>query len=435
MSSPYSELRYLDVTGSGIGRKSIEISFQFLQKHELEIEEESNQMDQSLWAMSRNQPDSSEALLCLRCRVSHPIAQKVNLIFNNFRDKYELELKDMLVYVLDDTGEVFLRSSYKTDEDSNEIRRQPLNWNTLLEMADKGIRPFSTDIIHSFDPDLSGLSTWAKNKVQANSDLKTYLRSCGLLLISPWALIADSTPTRVREAWSRCGDGNIQVMEMESLHRSYLSNYKAAKEVYRKSTGKATGWVPDAEFLASLNPPQKNRENLALLDQAIRQYLVGTNFTRQFKEGEEALLQSAPSTSSESSNSDLVQSIHQALQRSTQPIVKAAIESDRPRWEKDPSRELAWQLYGQGLGQREIATRCDHKQAWVSKLLLEKTLSENIAQEAAVALVRRSEFKPLLKDPAGVDRMIEELRNYLVSSEQKGNTSLLRQAVHEALQS
>ena len=227
----------------------------------------------------------------------------------------------------------------------------------------------------------------------------------------------------------------MKVEEMEKLHRSYLSNYKVAKEVYKRTTGKAIGWVPDAEFLASLTPPQKNTDNLDSLDKAIRQYLVGINFTRQFEEGEEDLLQNSSFNDNEFGNEELIQFIHQALQRSTQPIVKAAIKADRPKWEKDPNRELAWQLYGEGLGQREIATRCDHKQAWVSKLLLEKTLSENIAQEAAVDLVKRSEFKPLLKEPTGVDRMIEELRNYLVSSEQEGNISLLRQAVHEALQS
>ncbi len=134
-------------------------------------------------------------------------------------------------------------------------------------------------------------------------------------------------------------------------------------------------------------------------------------------------------------NEDLIKALHQTLKRSTQSVVKAAIDADRSRWGKDPNRELAWQLYGQGLGQRDIATRCNHKQGWVSKLLLEKTRSEQIAQEAAVDLIKRSEFKPLLQDPLGVDRMIDELCNYLVASEQEEKISLLRQGVNEALNS
>ena len=105
----------------------------------------------------------------------------------------------------------------------------------------------------------------------------------------------------------------------------------------------------------------------------------------------------------------------------------------RSKWQKDASRKLAWELYSQGMGQREIATRCDHKQGWVSKLLEEKTLSESIAQEASLSLVRRSGFQEIRKDPQGLDRMIEQLRNHLVSSEQEGDISPLRQMVKTAL--
>mgnify|MGYP001198834375 FL=1 len=94
---------------------------------------------------------------------------------------------------------------------------------------------------------------------------------------------------------------------------------------------------------------------------------------------------------------------------------------------------MAWELYSQGLSQRDIASRCEHKQAWVSRLLSEKNLSENIAQEAAVELIRRPEFQPVRKDPQGVDRMIEQLRNYLFSSELEEKVPLLRQMIHEVL--
>ena len=125
--------------------------------------------------------------------------------------------------------------------------------------------------------------------------------------------------------------------------------------------------------------------------------------------------------------------ILQSLKRSAIPNEKNVINADRAKWDKDPSRKLAWDLYAQGLSQRDIACRCEHKQAWVSKLLSEKTLSENIAQEAAVELIRRPEFQPVRKDPQGVDRMIEQLRNYLFSSELEEKVPLLRQMIHEVL--
>ena len=259
------------------------------------------------------------------------------------------------------------------------------------------------------------------------------LKSCGILLISPWALIADSTPTRVKKAWERCGDGNFVIKDIESLHNSYLSQYKQAKELYKKSTGKNSGWVPDSSFLSSLKPPQKDRNGLLAIDKAIRQYLAGTSFTRQFEEGEESQIENPYRDNDEESNTELIKLIQQSLERSAKSIVKNVINADRAKWDKDPSRKKAWELYSQGLSQRDIASRCEHKQAWVSKLLSEKTLSEKIAQEAAVELIRRPEFQPVRKDPQGVDRMIEQLRNYLFSSEQEEKVPLLRQIIHEVL--
>ena len=422
----------LDVATNGICKKLIKFSSESLQAN-IQLQEVSSDSDRSLWEICQTQSETTEALLLLRCRVSHPILEKVRVLFNQFQDKYDLDLKDMLISVLDDTGDLFLRLPKRKDDGMIETLRRSFNWKTLKELSSAQIKPFGADIIYSFDPDLSGLSTWAKNKVQANAELKAYMKSCGILLISPWALIADSTPTRVKKAWERCGDGNFVIKDIESLHKSYLSQYKQAKELYKKSTGKISGWVPDSSFLSSLKPPQKDRNGLLAIDKAIRQYLAGTSFTRQFEEGEEAQIENPLKDSDEDSSTELIKLIQQSLERSAIPIVKNVINADRAKWDKDKTRKLAWELYSQGLSQRDIASRCEHKQAWVSKLLSEKTLSEKIAQEAAVELIRRPEFQPVRKDPQGVDRMIEQLRNYLFSSEQEEKVPLLRQIIHEVL--
>ena len=432
MSSPYSQLCILDVENNGIGRKQFELSYDSLPKG-IELNEVSAEVDRDLLEISQIKKETSQALLFLRCRVSHPISEKVKRLFKNFQEKYELDLKDMLSCVLDDSGEIFLRLPQRTNTGNIETLRKPFSWETLSELSRKEIRPFGAEVIYNFDPNLSNLSTWAKNKVQANSELKRYLRNQGLLMISPWALIADSTSTRVKEAWQRCGDGNLQLQEVELIHNSYLSQYKEAKAIFKKTTGKNSGWVPDADFLASLNPPQKDRNSLLAIDKAIRQYLAGTGFSRQFKDGEESQIESVNLNSENDSSEELVKAIHESLKRSALPILKNAIDNDRSKWEKDSSRKLAWELYARGLSQRDIANQCEHKQAWVSKLLAEKSLSENISQEAAMELIRRPEFQPIRKDPEGVDRMIEQLRNYLISSEQEETKPLLRQMINEVL--
>ena len=62
-------------------------------------------------------------------------------------------------------------------------------------------------------------------------------------------------------------------------------------------------------------------------------------------------------------------------------VANQIIKKDRTKWIKDPSRKNAWMLYGEGLSQREIASKCDHKQGWVSKLIPENKISEEIAQD------------------------------------------------------
>ena len=430
--SPYKELCILDAASNGVKNKHIEVLTQsFTEKIQLDVV--SAEADRFLWEISRKDKESYQSLLLLRCRVSHPIYEKVNLLFNQFQAKYELSLQEMLSCVLDDNGEIFLRFLKKAANGKGEILRRPFNWETLIEFSNREIKPFGADIIYNFDPDLSSLSTWSKNKVQANSELKSYLKSCGLLMISPWALIADSTPRRVKEAWERCGDGCLQLKDVISLHNSYLSQYKQAKETHKRNTGKISGWIPDTVFLSSLSPPQNDRNALIAIDKAIRQYLLGTNYIRQFKEGEESQIASPSINDNEDLNKELIRSILESLKRVGIPIVENVIASDRSRWGKDPSRKLAWELYGQGLSQRDIGARCNHKQAWVSRLIEEKHLSERIAQEAAVELIRRPEFQPLRKDPEGIDRMIEQLRNYLVSSEQEGTVPPLRQIIHTTL--
>ena len=434
MSSPYRELCILDTEIQGVGQKKIDVPSALFQQ-EIELEEASVNTDRTLLEISRTKKEKTEALLLLRCRVSHPISEKIKLLFYQFQKKYELDLKDMLSCVLDDSGDNFLRLPQKKEEGKIELLRKPFNWETLKQLSKTQIRPFGADIIYNFDPKLSNLSTWAKNKVQAHSELKKYLRNCGLLLISPWALIADSTSTRIKEAWQRCGDGHLQLKEVELIHNSYLSQYREAKAIFKKSTGKNSGWVPDANFLASLTPPQKDRDSLLAIDKAIRQYLAGTAFSRHFKDGEESQIESVNNNSEDDSSKELIKDILETLKRSALPIIKNAIDNDRSKWGKDPSRKLAWELYARGLSQRDIAKRCEHKQAWVSKLLAEKSLSENISQEAAMELIRRPEFKPIRKKPEGVDRMIEQLRNYLISSEQEEEetTPLLRQIINEVL--
>ena len=176
---------------------------------------------------------------------------------------------------------------------------------------------------------------------------------------------------------------------------------------------------------------------LRQLDQAIRRYLALR--PRAFRENEEAAVVDPASLEQVSSEqdheppSDLHSQILQKLEEAALPRIKEVLEKDRDKWTKDPSRELAWQLYGEGISQREIATRCDHKQGWVSKLLREKKLSHAIALDTATDLIRQPAFQSLAMDPNGSERLVDALQNHLVTSEQEGDVAPLRRWIRSYL--
>ena len=414
--------------------KRLDFDPKFEKQFNLESKEVSEDFDKKLLSFTKNNPSSKDALLALRCRVSFPIYEKVNLIHKQFSNQYEIKLDEMLVILLDDSGDNYLRLPSELDSKKNKFIRKTFSWETILDMKNnKFIKPFSAEVISEYNPKLSNLSTWTRNKVQGNYDLKSYLKSFGLLLISPWALIADSSRSMIINAWERCGEGQLKLNYVEKIYNSYIHKYKKAKESYKQRTGKISGWIPDEEFLISLDPPQKNTTNLLLIDKAIRQYKSGIESARSFENNEENQIENNYNDDNDFIRKDLTQKINKTLVSFSTEMIKKIINQDKKKWGKDEARKLAWKLYGDGLSQRDIAYKCSHKQGWVSKLIPEKRIAEEIAQDAAIEILKIKELNFLKKDPDGMERLIETLKNYLLNTENKNNVCILRNLIKEEI--
>ena len=414
--------------------KRLDFDPKFEKQFNLESKEVSEDFDKKLLSFTKNNPSSKDSLLALRCRVSFPIYEKVNLIHKQFSNQYEIKLDEMLVILLDDSGDNYLRLPSELDSKKNKFIRKTFSWETILDMKNnKFIKPFSAEVISEYNPKLSNLSTWTRNKVQGNYDLKSYLKSFGLLLISPWALIADSSRSMVIKAWERCGEGQLKLNYVEKIYNSYIHKYKKAKESYKQRTGKISGWIPDEEFLISLDPPQKNTTNLLLIDKAIRQYKSGIESARSFENNEENQIENNYNDDNDFIRKDLTQKINKTLVIFSTEMIKKIINQDKNKWGKDEARKLAWKLYGDGLSQRDIAYKCSHKQGWVSKLIPEKRIAEEIAQDAAIEILKIKELNFLKKDPDGMERLIETLKNYLLNTENKNNVCILRNLIKEEI--
>ena len=86
------------------------------------------------------------------------------------------------------------------------------------------------------------------------------------------------------------------------------------------------------------------------------------------------------------------------------------------------------------MSQRDIGPRCNHQQAWVSKLLDEKRRSAAIATAAAMELKRQPAFTALMTTVEGTERLVDALRNRLIEPEREGGDAPLRLWVLKYLQ-
>ncbi len=438
MAKEYCELCFLEPAqedGLKVSSKKLDIDSELIEKLDLSNIHEDKNIDKILLSITKEEPKNKDSLMALRCRVSHSIVQKISLIYKQFSKMEDIELSEMLVILLDDSGENYLRIPINEFNKKRSFIKKVFCWETIQNMQSKNnIKPFSAEIISEFNSSLSNLNTWTKNKVQGSSQLKSYLIKRGVLLKTTWSLIADSSNKRILEAWNRCGEGKFQTSYIKKLHESYIKEYKKAKTIYKEQTGKISGWQPDEEFLKSLNPPQQNKEALLTLGKAIRKYLTGVYKPIRFESDLESKFESFDKDIEDEPENNLITKIDSTLRSSGESIIKKLINQDKKKWDKDKSRKLAWQLYSQGLSQREIASRCVHKQAWVSKLIPEKKIAESVAQDAAIILLRVDNFSSLKNDIYGIERLVESLKNHLINSELNVNGPLLKQLIKEAIE-
>lgn len=110
-----------------------------------------------------SQPD---AQLCLRCYLSHAIAQACESLVRQFGTHHRFQINDLLPLVLDD------------DATLNPVPYQPL----------------SLHILKTFQPSAGSLTSWAIRQVRQHADVKQFLLEHGVYLISPWALLNDTKP-------------------------------------------------------------------------------------------------------------------------------------------------------------------------------------------------------------------------------------------------
>ena len=425
--SQYQELRMLSLQGICSKYPATASSYLAQEYPDYLEAEASRSIDLGLLEVAKS-ADTPLPLLCLRCRISHPLEAWLKATFNAHHERHGIEIKAMASYALDDEGALTIRCSKESTAD--------FTYSVISSLPKSPTSPFSAEILRSFDPALCGLPHWARLKIQSNNELKAYFKQHGLLLISDWALLRNSSPRRVQQACQAHLRSSATIESLIALHRSFLPLYDIAKQEFKVATGKSSGWQPGLEFLDQLDPTQdpfETKERLLAIAKAIRQLLTGSanqSLDQSLEAGYEPV---APSSASSDGPepAELKVLIDAALERAMDNLLPAQMQKEAIKFSKDEGRKLAFELYGQGLSQRDIAQQANHQQAWVSKLLDEKRRSSEIAIAAAIELKRRPEFISCGTSVEAAERLVNALRNHLVEPELEDDIPPLRRWVQQ----
>jgi len=421
----YSQLRRLQ--GTAIEGRPLEAAEECINEVAPEAAEATAHLDQELFRLSKDQ-GSAAALLCLRCRVSYPIEAWAKTMRKQWHSR-GVELASLACYGLNDLG----RLRFKTD--GGEFL--PFTYEQISALPKEAMSPFTAEIIRTYDPQRStGLPHWSKQKIQAHNGIKSYLKDLGILLISDEALLRHSSLRKTRDAVDFFGVSSASLEQCLELKQRYDALYDDAKKAYKERTGKSAGWIPEESFLEQLSPERDSRSTRALLKgiaDALRKLETGRlEVSLISEEGAEHDVEAAGVSSDDSpeeglSSSEQLELIGSALQRAMDSVLPLELEGEAKRFKRDPLKRRAWELYGQGFSTRQISDACGKGQAWVSKALKEKERAQIVATAAAVELKRHIAFRSCGQSPEAAERLVEGLRNHLVTPKREGDIAPLRQ--------
>jgi DNA-binding NarL/FixJ family response regulator len=426
----YSELRQL-LAGGSIQGKAVEGCAALVQSLAPGTSEPSRELDRALLLAAIDQPDP-RPLLGLRCRISHALEAWLLVTYKAHHNSRGINLAAMASYALDDDGALTIRTAPQS--------KQPFTYAQLALMPKGLVSPFSAEVLRSYDSALCGLPHWARLKIQSHNELKAYFRQHGLLLISDWALLRNSSPTRVRQACKQHLRSGDTIETLCALHTRYGPLYDAAKLVYKQATGKASGWQPDLPFLRELAPdedPFATNERLKAIASAIRQ-LMTEQATKSLDEAAQAgyepadpaSLSTASSQDEGPSSAELTALINAALQRAMDAHMPDVISAEGRQ--RDLLRCL-WAGWAEGMSNRPLAERCGTSCGTVSKKLRPTEHASTIATAAALELKRHPAFSSCGQNVEAAERLVDALRNHLLEPEREGEVAPLRRWIQQYL--
>lgn len=414
MSSSYTELRYYRSQTQRVESLHPIPARDTCQKLELEAPNKAG----DLLLLELCQADDPGAFLCLRCHVSHALELKARDLVAQFRPHTGLELNEIAGFALLDDGD----------------KRQSLSYIGLCKQPFGSILPFTAQVICSYDPLLgAGLPHWAKFRLNSYGPLKDYLRDVhSIILISDWALLADTSPTRLGNAL-QYPKGSPSLERALAIHAAYCQHYDQDRLEHRRRHGRSGGYAPSDALLQSVRPdaaPDDTRKLLQNMAEAVRRYrspgwkkkcLARQSDPDSIAQDPIESLQDPRSLhEADDGSATQLQQIAAALEWALDRLMPAVIAPAT----KEPLLLCIWSGFADGLTTRSIAERCGCSQVKASRTVRARRNATNVALQAAHELSRLPDFNSVAASAEGAERMVEALRNQLLAPEQEGKDSL-----------
>lgn len=215
--------------------KEIEVAKVFLTNFFADISDTNPELDviiqTQLMQLYLDNSSQSNLLVqrCLLCFISWQIEQSCIALERKFGDFHGFTSQDLLGYVLDDDGSLEASNFYQC---------------------------LAREILSSFNPSKSSLSTWVSRKVRQHKELNKYLLECGLYLVSDWAILNDTRPEQLSRILGEFHCLTItEIQTNQRLLSAYHKVYRAER-LRQRSENKSSG---------KCNPPT-NQQLQAILD-------------------------------------------------------------------------------------------------------------------------------------------------------------------------
>ena len=204
---------------------------------------------------------ASPAEACLRCALSHQIEQVCLRLAQQFGRRHGFTQTDLLPLVLNDTF----------------AGAQRAGW--LQRQVDRSIPPpsLALEILASFDPSKSSLSTWVTQRVKEYPSLKFFLQEHGILQLTDWALLNDTKPTQLpRILMAFHGQTETEVAAAGELLGRYHAVYRRDRLRQLTGTSRLKCPPPTLQQLEEMGDPHQSPaetlDQLQVLATQLRQY-------------------------------------------------------------------------------------------------------------------------------------------------------------------